>query len=332
MMFDAMDPQLLATLLACLCMTAAALGLPVPTMPALIYAGSVATLQPHAVWWFSAISFVGAVAGGMVGDSLWYYAGRRHGFRVLRLLCRLSLSQDSCVRRTESFFAQRGIRILLIARFVPGLSVVSVPMSGVAAVPFTRFALHDLIGVMLWVGAGLLLGHAFAHQIDALLDLLQRFGLGLGAAVLVVLAAFIGWRWLRRRRLLRTLEMSRMSVDELYALMGAGPAPIVIDVRSPEGRVQDPWQIPGARAVDLARLEHEIDTLTRQQQVVLYCACPNEVSAALVAHRMRSLGFTDVRPLLGGLDAWRQAGWALQPVATVLDDSGSSVIGIAARA
>src|SRR3546814_8442609 len=74
------------------------------------------------------LSFVGAVGGGLFGDSIWYVAGRRHGFRVLRLLCRLSLSQDSCVRRTEAFFFKRGIRILLVARFVPGLSVVSVPM------------------------------------------------------------------------------------------------------------------------------------------------------------------------------------------------------------
>src|SRR3546814_10728913 len=65
------------------------------------------------------LSFVGAVGGGLFGDSIWYVAGRRHGFRVLRLLCRLSLSQDSCVRRTEAFFFKRGIRILLVARFVP---------------------------------------------------------------------------------------------------------------------------------------------------------------------------------------------------------------------
>lgn len=330
-MLHTLTPDLLAALLACLCVTAASLGMPVPTLPALIYAGSMAALAPQSGLALGALSFGGAVAGGLIGDSIWYAAGRRHGFRVLRLLCRLSLSQDSCVRRTESFFARRGIRILLVARFVPGLSVVSVPMSGVAAVPFSRFALHDLFGVMLWVGAGLLAGYLFADQVDALLLMLQHFGLGLGAAVLLVLAGFIAYRWVRRRRLLRALEMSRISTDELYALISAGAAPIVIDVRSPEGRAQDPWRIPGARTVDLDRLEHEIEQLTRKAQVVLYCSCPNEISAAVVAKRMRALGFSDVRPLLGGLDAWRAAGWELQPVATVQTDDSRTVIGIAAH-
>ncbi|NKF23603.1 DedA family protein/thiosulfate sulfurtransferase GlpE [Solimonas marina] len=330
-MFETWDPQLLSSLLACACMSAAALGLPVPTLPALIYAGSMAALSPHAHAGFAALAFSGAVAGGMLGDSLWYYAGRRHGFRVLRLLCRLSLSQDSCVRQTETFFARRGIRILLVARFVPGLSVVSVPMSGVAAVPFARFALHDILGVVLWVAAGLCIGYAFAGQVDAVLGLLQRFGLGIGAAVMTVLVIFVGFRAWRRRRLLQALEMSRISVDELYDLMAAGTTPIVIDARSAEGQQQDPWRIPGARLIDLAQLEHAVGDLTRREQVVLYCACPNEVSAALVAQRLRSLGFNDVRPLLGGLDAWRGAGWDLEPIATVLRDDGTSEIGIAAH-
>src|SRR3546814_3540201 len=82
-------------------------------------------------------------------------------------------------------------------------------------------------------------------------------------------------------------------------MRATGAAPLLIDVRSSEGRAHDPWLIPGARAVDIDRLEHEIEALTRQQQVVLYCACPNEISAARVAQRLCALGFNDVRPLLG---------------------------------
>src|SRR3546814_9980077 len=108
--------------------------MPVPTLPAWTYAGSVVAFMPEGGRMLGLLRFVGAVGGGRFGDSIWYVAGRRHGFRVLRLLCRLSLSQDSCVRRTEAFFFKRGIRILLVARFVPGLSVVSVPMSGVAEI------------------------------------------------------------------------------------------------------------------------------------------------------------------------------------------------------
>lgn len=331
-MLNTLDPQILGPLLAGLCVFAAALGLPVPTMPALIFAGSViaGSREPAAV---AALSFGGAWVGAVAGDTLWYIAGRRYGFAVLRLLCRMSLSRDTCVRRTESFFAQRGVRILLVARFVPGLSVVSVPMSGSAGVPFRRFAAHDALGAALWIVTGLVLGYVFAGQIDLLMQLLHDFGLGVGGAVVVTLGVFVGFRWLRRRRLLRQLEMSRISVDELYTLMAAGPVPVIIDVRTPESRRHDPFLIPGARTLDLSRLEAELADLTRKEQVILYCACPNEISAALVAQRLRTLGFGDVRPLLGGLDAWRAAGWQLQPlIATATPGAGpDSVIGVAVR-
>jgi membrane protein DedA with SNARE-associated domain/rhodanese-related sulfurtransferase len=325
MLLQALDPQLLAPLLAVLCVSAAALGLPVPTMPALIYAGSVAAASDERLAIY-ALSFFGAVSGGFAGDFVWYAAGRRYGFRVLRVLCRMSLSRDSCVRRTETFFARRGVRILLVARFLPGLSVVSVPMTGLSLVPFRRFALHDLAGVALWVTTGLALGGALSGQIDTLLSLLQTVGLGFGYVILLVLAGFIAQRWWRRVRLLRQLQMSRISVDELYAMMAAGSAPLLIDVRSAVNREQDPWLIPGATAPEPDVLDMALADLPRDRTIVVYCACPNEISAAQLAQRMRALGFHDVRPLLGGIDAWRAAGWQLQPLA----DEGQAIVGAVA--
>ncbi|WP_020648016.1 DedA family protein/thiosulfate sulfurtransferase GlpE [Solimonas variicoloris] len=318
-MLDALSPTILAPLLAALCVSGAALGLPVPTMPALIYAGSVAVGRADAAALLAA-TFAAAVAGGFAGDAVWYLAGRRYGFRVLRVLCRLSLSRDTCVRRTETFFARRGVRILLVARFLPGLAVVSVPMTGLSRVPFRRFAAHDLAGVSLWVGGGLALGALLAGQVDALLAWLQNAGVGLGGVVLLVLAVFIAQRVWRRQRLLRALRASRISVDELHALMEAEAPPLLIDVRSAPNREQDPWRIPGASTPEPDVLELALADLPRDRTVVLYCACPNEISAAQMAQRMRALGFSDVRPLLGGLDAWRASGRDLLPL-DALDDT-----------
>ena len=317
-MLNSLDPQLLAPLLAGLCVFAASIGLPVPTMPALVFAGSVIAGSGNPAG-LALLSFGGAWAGAVAGDTLWYLAGRRYGFAVLRLLCRMSLSRDTCVRRTESFFERQGVRILLVARFVPGLSVVSVPMSGSAGVSFRRFAVHDAAGAALWIVFGLVLGYLFAGQVDFLMQMLHDFGLGIGAAAVITLGIFIGFRWLRRQRLLKQLAMSRISVQELYALMLAGgELPVIIDVRTPESRRHDPYRIPGARTLDIsqleAQLEGELADLTRREQVILYCSCPNEISAAMVAQKLRKLGFGDVRPLLGGLDAWREEGWQLQPI------------------
>jgi membrane protein DedA with SNARE-associated domain/rhodanese-related sulfurtransferase len=333
-MLNTLAPELLGPALATLCVFAASIGLPVPTMPALIFAGSVIA-GSHDPAGVAALAFGGAWIGAVAGDTLWYAAGRRYGFAVLRLLCRMSLSRDTCVRRTESFFERRGVKILLVARFVPGLSVVSVPMSGTARVPFGRFAIHDAAGAALWIVFGLVLGYLFAGQIDFLMEVLHDFGLGIGAAIVGTLGVFIGFRWLRRRRLLKQLEMSRISVNELYAMMSAGAVPVIIDVRTPENRRHDPYLIPGALTLDISQLETELVDLARKQQVILYCSCPNEISAALVAQRLRKLGFDDVRPLLGGLDAWRDEGWELQPIVATLpgDSSGEpSVIAVAVQA
>jgi rhodanese-related sulfurtransferase len=51
--------------------------------------------------------------------------------------------------------------------------------------------------------------------------------------------------------------------------------------------------------------------------VIVYCACPNEASAARVAKLLKQRGYTRVRPLLGGMDAWVGAGYAIER-----DDSG----------
>jgi 3-mercaptopyruvate sulfurtransferase SseA len=47
-------------------------------------------------------------------------------------------------------------------------------------------------------------------------------------------------------------------------------------------------------------------------EVIVYCDCPNEISAAVLAHALRARGFRKVRPLAGGFDAWRAEGRAVE--------------------
>ncbi|MGF6711747.1 membrane protein DedA with SNARE-associated domain/rhodanese-related sulfurtransferase [Luteibacter sp. W1I16] len=285
---------------------AGAIGLPVPAMPTLIVVGStlVAARDPMLI----IATFLGALAGAFLGDAAWFLTGRRFGYRVLDGLCRISLSPDTCVRRASGFFEKRGVKLLLISRFIPGLSLVAIPIAGAGDTRFVRFTVYDLLGAALWVSVGLSVGMLFYRQIDAVLAALRQFGLGLATVAAIGLLLWIGFRYLRRALLLSRLRKSRISVDELSILLANEPGALIVDVRSAMSRRDDPYVIPGSRLFDLATADQELATLPRHSAVVIYCSCPNEVSAAKVAERLSKLGFSNVRPLTGGLGAWREAG------------------------
>ena len=105
--------------------------------------------------------------------------------------------------------------------------------------------------------------------------------------------------------------MARISVGDLNALMEAGEQPIVVDVRSPTARNLEPRWIPGAIHVPVDDVSRHLAELPRDREIVVYCTCPSEASAARVAKLLINHGFKEVRPLYGGLDAWIEAGYAV---------------------
>ena len=102
-------------------------GLPVPAYPTLIVTGALAARSPYTLPGLLAT----AVAASVIADVGWYLVGRRLGGRVLKTLCRVSLSPDSCVRQTESIFTRWGARSLTVAKFVPGFASVATAMAGI---------------------------------------------------------------------------------------------------------------------------------------------------------------------------------------------------------
>ncbi len=304
---------------------AASLGLPVPAMPTLILFGAMATLHPEMIGVQLLPVLALAVLAALLGDSAWYLAGRRFGGRTLKTLCRLSLSRDSCVKKTEQFFGRWGVRVLAIARFVPGLSLVSVPMAGALGTRYRVFLGYDALGALLWAGIGLLIGLLFAEQIDWLFAGASQLGRAALALIALLLAAYASVRWSRRRALLRQLAGARVEVDELDRLLADGARlPVIVDVRTLEHRRLDPYSIPGAVFAD----ERHVRELSRRyplsQKFVIYCSCPNEVSAALMAKRLSDAGFTDALALRGGLDAWRDTGHPLAGIAIFEPGAGAN--------
>lgn len=289
------------------------LGLPVPVYPTLLITGAL-SVDGHYRW----PALLGAaVAASLIADLVWYAAGRRYGSRVLRTICRVSISPDSCVRQTESLFERWGIWSLLVAKFVPGFGTLATALSGNMRLPLVAFIAVDAMGAALYVGVGIGLGVTFHTAVDDVLKVFEDLGrVGL-ALIVVALALFLLSRWWQRERLLKQLRSTRITVPELQALIDSGRMPAIIDVRSAGSRQRD-GSIPGARAWPTPAGD-EAPPLSPESEVVVYCACPNEVSAAKVARALRQAGFTRVRPLLGGIDAWIAAGLAVEKVSAERD-------------
>jgi membrane protein DedA with SNARE-associated domain/rhodanese-related sulfurtransferase len=278
-------------------------GLPVPAYPTLIVTGALASRGFYSLPALLAT----AVVASLIADLGWYSMGRRVGGPVLRTLCKISLSPDSCVRQTESIFSRWGARSLMVAKFIPGFASVATAMAGVLRVPIWRFIPADAIGAMLWSGVAIALGFVFRNAIDDVLAVLQEMG-KIGISLIVTaFFAYLFWKWLQRKRFIRQLIMDRISVDEVRRLMDEGKIGMVIDVRSPMSQ-EITGRIPGAVTVDPQNITFDLVAVEPQTEVVVYCACPNEASAVKVAKALMQHGFKRVRPLHGGIDAWIAAG------------------------
>lgn len=283
-------------------------GVPVPAVPTLVVAGALAAGGRLPV----AGVVLAALVACLLSDLAWYWAGRRFGAGVMRTLCRISLSPDSCVKQSELRFQRWRGRMLLIAKFVPGLSTVAPPLVGAMGLPVAAFVLLDGLGSLLWAGVAVGLGYAFAAQIDGVLAALEQAGTLAIELLLGLLALYIAAKWWQRRRLLVALRMARISVDELNQAISDGRNPVVVDVRSEAARLLDTRVIPGALLADLNGVQRVLADVPPERELVIYCSCPNEVSAAKAAKLLLALGYRRVRPLLGGLDAWDAAGYAVE--------------------
>ena len=283
------------------------IGLPVPAVPTLIVAGAVAADGKLPL----AALFACSVAACLLADCGWYLIGQKYGIRVLKTLCKISLEPDSCVSQTQVRFERWGVNSLVIAKFVPGLAIIAPPMAGALRIGWLRFAALSACGAILWVGAGLMAGVLFRSQIARLLQHLNAIGGMAAAGAGLLLAVYIGYKWWERRRFYQMLRMARISVADLYALIEGGASPLIIDVRSVTARELEPRWIPGALHVPLPEVAQRLKELPRDRDIILYCTCPSEASAARVAKILMNHGFTRVRPLYGGLDAWVAAGYAV---------------------
>jgi membrane protein DedA with SNARE-associated domain len=208
---------------------------------------------------------IAAIAATLIADWVWFAVGRRYGYRVLRTLCRISLSPDSCVRDTESRFERWGLKSLLIAKFVPGFSTVAPPLAGAARMSTAAFFVYDSIGALLWAGSAVAAGRAFHHTIDRVIVGLENLGWWAVIIVAFAIALLVLLKWTQRRGFYKQLRMARVSVEELMDMIERGAAPTIVDARSASARNRDPRRIPTAIPVD------GFEGLSPEREIIVYC-------------------------------------------------------------
>ena len=156
------------------------------------------------------------------------------------------------------------------------------------------------------MGCFLLLGVCFGRQLNQILAAFASLGSGALALVVGLIVLYIAYKFYQRQRLLRELRMARITVDELRQKQQAGENPMILDLRSNAALVEEPDLIPGALHMTMDEVDGRLREFPRDRDIILYCGCPNEVSSARVALLLQRKGFSRVRPLLGGIDAWRE--------------------------
>ena len=285
------------------------MGVPLPAAPWLLAAGALAATNN--INWFAALA--SATFGSLLADLIWFYLGRYGGHRVLDLLCRISLEPDSCVRRTQDVFTRYGMRGVVAAKFIPGLSTLAPPLAGSSGVSAPRFFLFDGLGSFLYPASFMLLGALFSRQLEEVIAALASLGSGALGVVIALAALYIGYKYYQRRRLLNELRMARITVDELHQKLETGENPIILDLRSHAELERDPSLIRGARHMTMEEVKLWQHEIPRDRDIILYCSCPNEVSSARTALLLHRNGILRVRPLLGGIDAWRERNYPTEP-------------------
>jgi membrane protein DedA with SNARE-associated domain/rhodanese-related sulfurtransferase len=284
-------------------------GLPVPAAPVLVGAGALAqegAMRPELVLMWAFVACV-------VADHTWFWLGRWRGRRLLAVICRLSLSPDTCVRRTDDLIGRHGAPLLLVAKFIPGVSAVAIPTAAAMGLPYVRFIVFDSLGCLIWSGAYVGAGMIFSREVSRVFGAMDVIGGWSLVVVLSLLALYIALKAAHRAHLRRLYRLVRIAPEELATLVANEPHLVVVDARSDLAYAMDPRRLPRSlRFGNDDDIPELLPRNARDNTVVTFCTCPNEASAALLADQLIKAGYSRVRVLTGGEDAL--ALLAMQPI------------------
>jgi membrane protein DedA with SNARE-associated domain/rhodanese-related sulfurtransferase len=285
-------------------------GVPVPSAPLLVAVGA---LSAEGQVSFPLTLLAGLVAS-LVADSTWFFIGRRYGHRALRFLCKLSFEPSICVSRTRDSFARHRALTLMFAKFVPGLAALATPVAGESGMDPREFLLFDGIGILFWLGTWLVVGRVFGDVIKRDPHFMDYGGRFTGTVLVVGILAFFAHRAYRFQMFRKELVANRVEPEDLKSKLDAGEDIYIVDLRHPLELLPEPFLLPGAHHIPPDTLTARHMEIPLDRDIVLYCTCPNEATAAKTAMALHRLGIKRVHPLRGGFEEWKRLGFPLDAV------------------
>jgi membrane protein DedA with SNARE-associated domain/rhodanese-related sulfurtransferase len=294
------------------------IGLPIPAFPILIVAGAL-SVDGDTRW--PAVLAVSLLAC-LISDYFWFRAGRHYGKRILKLLCKISLSPDYCVSQTEDNFNRWGPKALVVAKFIPGFNTIAPPLAGAMGTSNGTFLGFSVLGGLFWSGTGIAIGAFFHTSVDQVLDVLSTMGTTALIVLGVLLLLFVSFKYVERKRFHQSVDIERITIDDLKKLLEQGNEPVLVDARSVTAQMLEP-AVPGALLFNGGDPNEQIAALDKSRYIIVYCSCPNDVTAAHVAKGLIGHGYKRAQPLHGGLDAWNAAFGAPQPVGENANNTAS---------
>jgi membrane protein DedA with SNARE-associated domain/rhodanese-related sulfurtransferase len=291
------------------------LGVPVPAIPVLIFAGSAIAS--------GTLSFThvlaAAVLAALTGDGMWFMAGRIYGRRLIHGLARHSLSVDTSLRTMRRLFERFGLPIVAVSKFIPGLALITPPFMGTTRIAVKAFAAWDAAGTVAWASFWLLGGAMFEKQLTMLLLAVEPHGWTIVDVLVIVALSYLAYRYVQRWRARKWLTRIYVSPERLRDMMNAYPPPVILEARQASSRREEPWIIPGASLANLDRVGTVNATLLART-IVAYCDCPNDAAARMLCGQLQKKGFLHIHALKGGLNAWVRRGYPVEPLPSQLTE------------
>jgi membrane protein DedA with SNARE-associated domain len=248
---------------------AEAIGLPFPAAIALVAAG--AAVAAHALW--GPYVLLAALVALLLGDTAQFWLGRYMGWRLLGVLCRLSLNPETCILRSAESFYKRGKATLVIAKFIPGVNTMAAPLAGSMKMHFWQFLRLDFAGALLYSVTYTLVGYLARDFLAVILRGFHAAGRTMEVLVLLALSAYAIYRVVQYRRFRMYRVVPRVQVEELARRLASEDAGrvLIVDVRSHGYYDSGAARIKNSIRIEPNNLEEEIKNLSKDKDIYLYC-------------------------------------------------------------